>query len=275
MACQQLAATYASSTAHPIPATDADIETVRGPWLITRQFGCQPSPDFVINMNTDECAAVMQPAAAGPGQTTAFVSAGAPLVIIQETGFLAWVNERGLQCINKVTGLVNRAPVVNGTPYKDPGIDKAFLPTFCNKECYNVLPDQIGCFECVKAALENPANDLTETCPALWNGSTPVDTGLMQQSLQCHACIANKSASLVTTTSTQDSKGNTVYSQTYNEGSFNNIWTCVTGDNGLSAGAIAGITLGIAAFLALVIGLSVYFAKKRKKQSQSVANHDG
>jgi hypothetical protein len=198
----------------------------------------------------------------------AFTITGLPLTIIRETGFLAWVNERGMQCINSLTGIVDRTPIDDTHPYEDVGLTKKFPKTYCVAECTNALPSSTDCFNCIKSTLENPDNkdDLMGACPALWNGSDPVDTQLMQDSLTCHTCVGSKSANLVRTSSTTDAKGNVIFSHTYNPASFDTMWTCVSGaSSGLSAGAIAGIVIGIVVFLVLMGVLIWYLVKKKKK----------
>lgn len=264
MACQELAQIYGAQVS-PIPPADSPIDPTRSQWLIDRKYCCQYGPDHIISCDPAVCAQEKQTVGQG---SQAFTVQGIPLTIIQESGFLAWVNERGMQCINKLTGIVDPTPVTNGHPYQDPGKDKAFQPTYCVDECYNVTPNQTNCFTCIKNALEDNISVLQNICPAFYSNGQMIANAdvLMQKSLQCHSCVANNSTNLISTSKNIDAKGNTVFIQTYNAGAFNNIWSCITG-GGLSVGAIVGIT--IASFIvviALFLGfwrLWVMYAKKK------------
>jgi hypothetical protein len=148
---------------------------------------------------------------------------------LQESGFLAWVNERSMQCINKVTGQINL------TPHQEPGLDHGLQPSYCIEECYHARPDSTACFSCIKQTLENPASRLImdgkQPCPALFDpavGLSSVDTALIEEAMRCQDGIAANSANLVISNTVTDAQGATTFSHEYNTRAFENVWACIT-----------------------------------------------
>jgi hypothetical protein len=241
MACVSLAKKYADETKHPIPQIDETVE-VRSDWLVHQNWCCQDPKTLTLHCDDDDGKSVGGKqktnkfcntsiiAVPDPLPHTTFTNVeGIPMTHLQETGFLAWVNESGMQCINKLTGIINGYTVDHGVEYKEAGQDVPYIKSYCHAACYNVTAGQESCFECIAQVLEDeslPALERTfldQACPTLYNKSDKktVDTQLMQDSLSCHTCIGENSKNLTVV----NDKGDTVY----NEQSFENIWGCVTG----------------------------------------------
>lgn len=212
MACHQLVTRYVQEfPLRPLPADNAPIKPDRTAWLLEQEWCCLVDTIGTVSCDPEVCAR------------------NAPATILKERGFLAWVNERSFQCINKVTGQINL------TPHRDPGLNDALQPSFCIEECYHVTPEKTACFACVKRVLENPASNLVingqQPCPALFDpesGINSVDTDLVQQAMQCQNCIASNSANLVSSEMVTDQQGGTKFTHEYNARAFENIWACVT-----------------------------------------------
>ncbi len=259
MTCVQLANKYATLTNKPIPASTDTVDN-RSEWLLTRTYCCQGS-DQIIDCDVSACAQKEE-------QVGNVTVKGVPLTIIREDGFLHYVNTIGLQCINKLTGIIDRTPVTDGQPYVPPGPTKGFPKTYCTSECMNTTNgSNTNCFQCIVAALNDPnnADDLKGVCPS-------VTAEEMAEAVTCQSCIGQRWSGLVKTTSSMVN-GNLVYSQSFVESSFNNIWTCITGENGLSPGAIAGIVIGCLAFVGIIVGFCVYwFVYRKRKLAKANAN---
>lgn len=258
MTCQALANQYATSTSNPIPAVSESVDT-RGKWLLTQQWGCigtDGQPNYLPASDPNSCENQIVPVPNDQGGTDELK--GAPRTLLQEFGFMAWINSRAAQCINSLTGLF--------IPGELPNKDVQQPLTYCSSACLNFSAAQETCFECIKHALED--NKLTTACPSLYNGNSlpTVDTNLMQQSVTCQTCIANNSTNLMVPVNITDAAGTVVYSQEYNPKAFENVWNCVTGAvPGLTIGAIIGIVLACIVVLIGVVLLSVYLVRRRER----------
>jgi hypothetical protein len=278
--CQNLANRYAQETGIQTPDAGAPINPDRADWLLTQTWACQyKDDDGKLVESTDPAICSSRVVSIPPTQNQNVTeSTGVPRTILEESGFLDWVNQRGMGCINKVTGIVNTHPYGNGVPYTEPGLYVPYPKAKCASACYNVTAEQDTCFECVKNALEDPSNNMTTLCPALYNGDTikSVDTGLMKESLGCHTCIAENSTNLTVATSTVASNGNVNLGAEYNPDGFNRIWGCITGNvsQPLSTGAIIGIIIG-SLVLAAALAVGLYFLIKKelaKKKARTTAD---
>jgi hypothetical protein len=256
MACQNLATRYATETGNTIPNSTASVD-VRGVWLLQQEFGCV-EPDGTVNYlpPTDGKSCENTSVYVSPYQMT-----GVPRTQLKESGFLAWVNERGMQCINRLTGLFTDVANI-------PNVSVSQPMTYCNTACYNVLAGNQTCLQCIKQTLEDPANNLQDACPALFNGGSikTVDTNLMNESLSCHGCIGNNSNNLTIPVQTVVD-GVNVLSSRYNESAFNMIWGCVSGSfpSQLSVGAIIGIVIACIIVVIIVI-VGGYFGWQHEQQ---------
>ncbi len=211
MACRRLATQYGLENA--IPPTTAPIQPERASWLLEQQWCCiSDETTGAVSCDPQVCATK------------------GPNTILRESGFLAWVNERSMQCILKVTGKINL------TPHKEPGLTNGLQPSFCAEECYQATPSSVRCFQCLKNVLENPSSPLVidgkHPCPALFEperGVTSVDTNLVQEAMQCQACVAENAKDLTKSVASTDTKDKLSFSHEYNAPAFENIWGCVTG----------------------------------------------
>ena len=289
MSCQLLANRYAlEKKDSPIPSSDASVDD-RQAWLLQQTWCCQYNSvdkgNNYVDCDPKSCAKaqvyvspINKIGSTDPDPKTGGYYTGAAQTILHETGFLAWVNERGLQCINKVVGRANAIPAPNSNvEYKIPGPSVPFEKGYCSAPCYNVLPNQIECYECIKNTLEDKKitgderKRLDGICPALYNGIdiTEVDTELMQQSLSCHSCVASNSTNL--TNSVQVSPG--VYQTTTNEDAFTQLWGCVSGSfpfqwtSAMTIGVVVGVIV-----LTIVLGVGIWYYLRKKKQEKTKEN---
>jgi hypothetical protein len=291
MACVNLANEY-GKLGYTIPSKDSPIKE-RSDWLLTQQWCCrQMVQPYEIKCNTpdnDICSkqenftpAVKDSDGKIIQNSTIDLKGGIPTTILKESGFLAWVNDRGMKCINLITGSINIWPVIDPEgEYKEPGSDTGFQESFCNGACYNVKPDQETCFECIKDVLEDPdpspSKKLLQTvCPALYdpaNNINEVDTELMKTSVECHACIASKSTGLITSKPKMSMFGKEEYTSVYNSSGFENIWGCITGHFPVrfSVGAIIGIVFLI---IILIIGIALQLRSLFQHRRNTTENKD-
>ena len=276
MACKKLAAKYAANHT-PIPSSDTDIQT-RMDWLLTQEWGCVQNGteyyDSTICDDTDDRN----------------LSHHLSKTRLKEAGFLHWVNTRGMQCINKLTGVINTLPVDQHGHYQIPGKDVAYPETYCSGPCYNANPDSDSCFECVKKTLENTDLRVGDLCPDLYDGSNKVDVDLMKESLECHSCIAQKSKNLQISTVVHDPNCKTrtstnaevsihggcdTYTTTVNPVAFENIWGCITGDFPVvwSTGGIIGVVI-LCLLVIVRIGVMIksYYSNQRKQKTKEDLN---
>jgi hypothetical protein len=273
MACQHLAQVYAQATNNPIPDANADMNTVRAPWLITQTKACQTAPPESKILTTEqECAEAKQTVPGMGDFQQPYVLTGLPMSIIQESGFLAYVNERGSQCINKLNGIINPIVIEDGKPYKEANLEVPHSKVYCVNECFNFLPSSTECFQCVQNVIAQLPAEIEPICPELFEESKSQSVApLVQECVTCLSCIGSKWSNLVKTTEVKDSRGVVSFVHEYNLDSFNNVWTCVTGaSSGLSTGAIVGIVIGVAAFLALVITW-IYFVVKHSRKKKVIS----
>lgn len=266
MACVDLAKEYALSMGKPIPRTNSSIDT-KVDWLLTNKWCCQI--DDVVNGKKDYIECHKETCAhhvitiPKVGQQKEDVNLkGAPLTYLKETGFLAWTNERGMQCINKVTGLITNYNRADGVPYKEADLTNEYKPSHCTNVCNNLQPNSDTCFECIKHAIEDDTKHFIQgICPALYNGTTIpiVDTKLIKDSVACHSSIADHSKNATKTTSYIDDNSKARYKTEYNPDAFENMWGCITGDFPVrfSIGGYIGITI-LVVFLLIRIGVAIY-----------------
>jgi hypothetical protein len=272
MACKKLAAKYASNHT-PIPSTDTDIQT-RMDWLLTQKWGCVHDGEVHYGTTCEEDDRTYM--SHDPSKHLSKTR-------LKESGFLHWVNTRGMQCINKLTGVINTLPDRDGK-YQIPGQDVEYPKTYCSGQCYNANPDSETCFECIKETLETN-DDIVHLCPDLYDGSKikKVDVDLIKSSLECHSCIAQKSKNLQISTVAHDPNCTTtdvhhnsiqvpggcdVYTTTVNPVAFENIWGCITGDFPVvwSTGGIIGVVI-LCLLVIVRIGVMVkYYYSNQSKQ---------
>lgn len=247
--------TLPDGSANVIPPANASFAD-KSKWMLISKWGCLIPPATVPEMNQDVCKA-NEP----PFVPTQNVNQRPPVLnYLQETGFLNWVNERGLKCINKITGNyfgLNLATGAVNTP--SPSVSPPMAQ--CWGPCRSVTDTSSMCFECVNQILaQDPA-----LCDNALNPSNPDDEQLIQQAVSCHTCIASQGGFIGQTTPTPIPD---------NDAIMNNMFNCVLGNvtQPLSVTAIVLIViLGVMLLTAAII-LGVYFGviepKLKKKQAQ-------
>lgn len=253
--CQRLANSYANrAEGQPLPSADAD-DQVRQNWFYRAQWGClDPQGQFRPDTNptgqfpqTGYCYENYDPPAANPNSTTnvsGVFRRPPPLNKLQEEGFLAWVNERGRQCINKITGKFYGLDPNTGL-VKEPDQNTPPPPVNCAGICLTATTDSDQCFQCIASVLEK---DPTQ-CPALAAEKEFTVTDMLKESLGCMECIGDRSVK---------------YSDNEAENrkqSLDQVWNCLTGNVSapLSTDAILAIVLVSVLVVTVLVALAVYF----------------
>jgi len=207
--CRQLAERYASETGNPIPASDANTE-VKQNWLLTSNWGCIP-PGQTEVLPSVRCFTEND-----KDDNKTNVAVRPPVLnYLQETGFLHWVNQRGLQCINRMVGTFYGLNTATGLANR-PGPSISPPDVQCWGACFQATTASDMCFECVKETLlANPT-----ICPQL-DMTNPANENMVRDSIACHECIALQSSFIPLQ--------NAPAATPDQEAMTNNVWRCITG----------------------------------------------
>lgn len=126
--CGILSKRYATEFKAPIPAVDAGTDAF-SEWLLKDE-------DICVNQD-------------GKKQDRPLPCTTSQIHVFEQSGFIAWLNERGYKCVNKILGKIY-------DPTKPPGADHPFPKSSCNTECRVFNSDT--CFSCVEKVLkEDPS----------------------------------------------------------------------------------------------------------------------
>ena len=260
--CQKLAARYAALNNIPIPAKNASNEE-KSAFLLQQTWGCVNSSvapfttafhEFKPNDPNDWCLLNNNPAAPGGSTTSTFANRPAMVNTLQEKGFLAFVNEVGLKCVNQVTGVWIGLNPKTGLVNSPSATVSAIQPT-CVAPCMNVNSNSEICIQCVAQTVADNVN----MCQAFPRSSVEDDAALIQEAINCQECIGNQSALSNTET-------------------INNMWNCITGtvQPPISTEAIVLIVVFGVMLVVVAIILGVYFGyiepkiKRRLAESQQL-----
>ena len=123
-----MAADYSRDTGEPTYKN----ATNREDWLFSNDYGYIEDGKFKSGTVPD-------------GKRNLYANLGKP--VSKEEGFLPYVNERGFQCINKVTGFIQEKDE-NGM-MKNPGLDQGFTEEDCVLQCYQTKGTSDSCFDCI------------------------------------------------------------------------------------------------------------------------------
>jgi len=258
LSCQKLAQRYAAETGKPVPGPDAGFQA-RSDWLLTQQWGCILPGTTEFHDNKDGFCAqnndLKAPPASGtvgPGHPSSTipstVSTRQPyLNYLKEDGFLHWVNQRGMQCVNRLVGNFYGFDTQTGNA-RTPGLNVTPAPSLCWGACFNASSNSATCFECVnQQLLANPS-----LCPQL-NPNNPDDESLIQDSLLCHECVGTQNVFVQ-----QAGADPGVPDQ---NAMVNNIWQCITGtvSQGLSTATIVIIVVVVVFVVTIALTLGIYY----------------
>lgn len=248
--CQSLAQRYAAETNNPIPPRSATTE-IKSNWLLKQTWGCKlPNGTFLDNQQ--QCFEELgnQP---NDQDYKPFIN------FLQEEGFLAWVNDRGLKCINRIVGRFYGFNEKTGTS-NEPSPTVTPPDSQCWGACYNATENSEMCFECVKQVLQSTPS----LCPQI-NVNDPQDDNLLKDSITCFDCISLSGGFV--------SIPNTSPVQPDNDAIIDNLWNCVTGSlpNTLNTTDIILIVLGSIFILSALIFVGVWYGVLRKKVLQDKA----
>lgn len=268
--CQKLAERYAKETNNPIPEKpDED-------WLLVSTWGCVPlgitekevENKFVAITDGDKCAKQAESYNKRPTVDEKDEYPRVPAAnYLKEEGFLAWVNERGMQCINKVVGRVYGFDYEKGVS-KHPGKNQEPPNSRCWGPCYRTTETSDTCFECVQNALV----DMPDLC------KPGTDSTLLKEALNCQSCLAAQGSPFDLTYELADAEKEpekrAAQEAELNDQLLNSMWACITGtvSPGLSPSDIALIVIGsifvVVALIVLIVWFTVYKHKIRKMLTQ-------
>lgn len=263
--CQALARRYAQESGQPIPLS-SDPTAVRSDWLLTQTWGCilpggtfpaDFHPQDPANPLNDFCHVNNNPGKSSSGQTA--LTRPPVYNYLKEDGFLHWVNQRGLQCVNRIVGNFYGFNSQTGSA-NVPSVSIAPPDSQCWGACFQVTSDSDMCFECInQTLLANPS-----LCPQL-DPSHPDDETLIRDAVNCHECIGGQGTFIPAAPDQPLTPDETAM--------VNNMWRCVVGEvkPGLTTAdlvviAVVGVFVVV---IAVVLGLYYgYFHPKIVKQEQ-------
>lgn len=241
--CQKLAQMYAADTKNPIPSSDASTQA-KSDWLLTQEWGCILPGETVFHSNDDGfCTTNNNPEAPPVNTSTALVRPPA-LNYLKEDGFLHWVNQRGMQCVNRVVGNFYGFNYSTGSA-NIPSVSVSPPDSQCWASCFQATSESAMCFECVKQVVQTDPS----RCPG-------IDPNLIQDAVNCQQCIGT-------------SQGATP--------NVNDMWKCITGSihPGLSTADIAIIVVVCVFVVTMIIVIAVYYTvihpkilKKERERQQ-------
>lgn len=142
--CEALGERYARESGDPIPANNDNVDAL-DTWLFRDVDRCIDS-DGKFTDAEPPCSST---------QVHGF----------KQDGFIAWLNERGFQCVNKITGRIH-------DPDKPPGPSQAPPKSACSPQCLQY--NSKTCMDCVQQILKDDPN----RCPTS-------DVNTVSQCVEC------------------------------------------------------------------------------------------
>jgi hypothetical protein len=238
--CQALLKLYPG----PVLPTLTDSTEVKQAWLLRSEWGClNAQKDFV-------------PKASCPTDVTMTGGQFKTLYpILRETGFLAFVNERGGKAIFAVTGVLQPVDLNPSSPTFGEALpgDKTLpsRPAYCASLCNNFTVDSLDCFTCVAERWASNKSLYPEL------PSEPVDAETIRQAVQCSSCMARKVAHLSDASARMDA-----------------AWDCLNGSesSGLATNQIIMIVILGFVFVANAIGLIVWLVLRKREPAVPAPN---
>jgi len=242
--CKHLAQRYAKELSSAIPASNAATST-REDWLLTQEWGCYIN-GFTGFQTSPTCEDENDPDV-DTGSNISTLNVRPPMLnSLKEEGFLDWVNQRGMQCVNKIIGNFYGLDESTGLA-KQPSRTEAGPTPQCWGVCYKATTESSMCFECIKNVL------LTQPslCPSI-NAASSADDSLLHDCIECHECMGlqGKFVPLASSPTLPN-----------NDAMVNNAWKCITGDVGsrLSRTDWIIIIVVLSVVVILAIALGVYY----------------
>lgn len=270
--CKGLAERYASETGKAIPSSDASFDT-KNNWLYTQEWKCI-LPGTTKVLDHDQC--MLENDRKPPDRPKSDLATRPPVYnYLEEDGFLAWVNERGLKCINGIVGNYYGLNTKTGNS-NTPGPSVSPPNSQCWGTCFKATSDSETCFECInQVLLDDPTR-----CPSI-NPKNPDDQTLMRDAVSCHECVGIQGGFI------QSKAANAKPGDPDLDAMLTQIWRCITGKvgGGFSSTDIIVVVVASVFVLAVAITLGLYFGyfhprivasqqKKAKFQSLGLRESD-
>lgn len=186
--------------------------------------------------------------------------------LTEQSGYLAYLNERGNKCIGRITGQ-------HYPPHQPPGDTHPYPQSECNAECRNYRSNKKECVACIQKILDkNP-----ERCP-----SVAKNIDVLEKSLTCMDCIADT----LEASSKRNSKESLYIlgeSENLPQNQIKEVFACATGNNtgltdrtSLSTTMIIIISLSVIFGVLLLIGIYFWYKKQKKTSNRdNQANGSG
>jgi len=196
-ACGSLVDDYVKTSGKTQPADSAATEDKRN-WLLEFKWECWDGTQLQTK------GGALAPPGTDPNAHDPCENATTrhPLTKLTETGFLAFVNERGLRCVHAIQGRIKGVDPTTGA-LQQPGLDHPVPAAHCMEECANVYggsPQLDACADCVVKYRDRPlhgyqrdgstpwvANDAT-ACPAFAGVSDAEVKRQTKEALRCTDC---------------------------------------------------------------------------------------
>lgn len=252
--CASLAKEYASENSKPIPDVTASLDEKQS-WLFSSEWGCVvPSAPDVFISDQAKCKELLD---VKPPDGKAPVPY---LNTLREDGFLHWVNQRGMQCVNRVTGRFYGLDPLTGLS-KAPSATVPPPTTYCVAICANATTGTAACFECVAQAVQSDPS----LCPAV----DPAEAAsILESASNCHYCIAAQNSPVFT----RDASGVKALDE---DAMAKQVWKCVVGSvhPGMARGTLIGIialAIGLATIIITVTTWTVIHARRRSSNRNSI-----
>ncbi len=258
--CKQLAERYATEENKPIPPRTASFEEKQA-WLYTAKWGCIPPGESAFVEGLDACKEVNDRPAPTAGSSNL---ASRPPVLnkLQESGFLHWVNQRGYQCINRLTGTFYGLDEKTGLA-KVPGPDQSNVDSKCWGACYQATSASDMCVECVVQQL----TDDSSLCPQI-DVSDSKNDFLIKEAIACHECIGTQNRF--------EQKAGSPAGTADLEKMQDRVWDCLTGSvrAPLSTADLVLIIVGAVFVATVAVTLGVYFGVIRPRAKRHMAEQE-
>jgi Fe-S oxidoreductase len=278
MSCANLAKRYALLTGNTIPESNASKQEQKN-WLLSSKWTCTKAGSSEIEPDPTKCPAV----------ATSNLLLRAKKNVLYETGFLAWINEAGMKCINQVAGAfygrMDNPNLVQGqgemadqtlSQFSSKTSDGSSLNQthYCNVACRAVTANPNDpCLDCVTNVLTNFNQESrpVQLCPNITSrlqvGQSLYD--YMSECLTCQNCIAQQIAKIriadMTPDEIQDARQNAALS-------------CITGSatynpNPFQITTLFIVGMVLAGLLIMGIIASIIWIRKDIKKNKNIKNN--
>lgn len=252
MACKRLVPKYRLAETSAVDPSSLKSNTERAAWLWSGQWGCYDENDIFLPTEPDKplCAAGDASTYCVNRRTCENRYSNVPHPVLQETGFLSWINEHGYQCVHRLNNKIWPEDTTIKGQVIVPGASNSLPPEYCVQECNQISEqssddEKMLCASCVVSTVKkNPTR-----CPNLDATSDGV-VSLVEDCITCQQCIGQAGSNL------------------------NAAWDCIQGKTKfkLSKLDLTFIILGCVVFVLLMVVMGVLIAAHVKKKEMMASS---